>query len=221
MVGQDNLHHKVLIVCAGNRAVDRAVVNTMSTAMQSRLIHAEMVVDVKQWLDWAYQAKIDHRITGYINFRPDSLHNFKPDHQDRTFACPRTWEFANRIVQGQPELDNLSLKILSGTLSDGVAVDFVSFAEIYTKLPTFDKIIADPSGIDIPRETNIKFALTTYVADNTTPQNIEKVLEYIDRFPTEMQIVFYRFSTARDPSLRQNPKYTQNILKLMRYLQDD
>ncbi|UWJ04360.1 hypothetical protein [Escherichia phage vB_EcoS_Uz-1] len=42
MTGQKKLHPNVMIICAGNKATDRAIVNPLGTAMQSRVVHFEM-----------------------------------------------------------------------------------------------------------------------------------------------------------------------------------
>ena len=89
MVGNHKLHKNVAIVAAGNLETDNAIVQPMSTALQSRMAHLELVVDSKEWVDWASSNEIDHRITSYINFRPDALYTFSPDHTDKTYASPR------------------------------------------------------------------------------------------------------------------------------------
>ena len=87
-VGQHKLHKKVGIICAGNLATDKAIVNRMSTAMQSRMIHLELTVNHKDWIVWAAENDIDYRVAAYINFRPYHLHKFDPNHNDKTFPCP-------------------------------------------------------------------------------------------------------------------------------------
>ena len=89
MVGNHKLHKNVAIVAAGNLESDNAIVQPMSTALQSRMAHLELVVDAKEWVDWASSNGVDHRITSYINFRPDALYTFSPDHTDKTYASPR------------------------------------------------------------------------------------------------------------------------------------
>ena len=49
-VGIHNLHPYCAVVAAGNLATDKAIVNSLSTAMQSRVIHLEMQVNFDQWL---------------------------------------------------------------------------------------------------------------------------------------------------------------------------
>ena len=89
MVGNHNLHKNVAIVAAGNLETDNAIVQPMSTALQSRMAHLELVVDAKEWVEWASSHGIDYRITSYINFKPDALYTFSPDHTDKTYASPR------------------------------------------------------------------------------------------------------------------------------------
>jgi MoxR-like ATPase len=87
-IGQHNLHPKALMMAAGNLMTDNAVVSPMSTAMQSRLIHLEMEVSLDDWKDWAYKNNVDSRIIAYVNHLPNKLHDFSPDHNDKTFPCP-------------------------------------------------------------------------------------------------------------------------------------
>ncbi|OZB41166.1 MAG: hypothetical protein B7X50_07665 [Alishewanella sp. 34-51-39] len=89
MVGDHYLHKNVAIVCAGNLETDGAIVEAMSTALQSRLVHFEVAVDSECWLEWAVKNDIDHRITSYIRFKPDNLYTFKADHTDKTYGSPR------------------------------------------------------------------------------------------------------------------------------------
>ncbi len=79
-VGSKNLHPMVSIVCAGNRKSDKAVANNIGTAMQSRLVWLELHSDLKGWLNYAYDHNFDHKVTSYINYQPDILNNFNPDH---------------------------------------------------------------------------------------------------------------------------------------------
>lgn len=89
MIGTHHLHKNVAIVCAGNLETDNAIVQPMSTALQSRLVHLELVVDAKEWVEWASSNEIHHHITSYINFKPGNLYTFSPNHSDNTYACPR------------------------------------------------------------------------------------------------------------------------------------
>lgn len=202
MVGKYRLHKNVAIVCAGNLETDGAIVNPMSTALQSRLVHLELVNDVNEWLDWAYGAGIDHRITSYIKFKPGVLNNFDPNHTDKTYGCNRTWEFANRILKvcgdsSDPDL----LPLLSGAISEGLAREFIVFCKIDQELPKLQQILDNPTGTKVPEEPSILYAITGSLAHNITGENSEQLLKYISRLPKEFQAVTLKESVRRNKEL--------------------
>lgn len=201
MVGQFKLHKNVALCAAGNLETDNAIVQPMSTALQSRLVHLELVVDAKEWNAWATANGIDHRITSYINFKPGNLYTFQPDHTDKTYASPRTWEFCNRLLQvtevGAPDL----LPMLAGTISEGVAREFIGFCKIYQELPTIEQITDNPEGIKVPDEPSILFALTGSISHHASMDNFGQLMKFIGRLPVEFQVVCLRETVRRNKSM--------------------
>lgn len=95
MVGQYKLHPKCFVVAAGNLSTDKAIVNNLSTAMQSRLVHIEMVTNFDDWFkDVALKFNYDERIIAFLHMNTNKLLDFDPDHQDKTFCCPRKYHIA-------------------------------------------------------------------------------------------------------------------------------
>lgn len=204
-VGSHPLHKKCAIVGAGNLETDGAIVHAMSTALQSRLLHLELVVDSNEWIEWAVTHNIDHRITSFIKFKPGSLYTFTADHTDSTYACPRTWEFANRIMAITDISDKDFLPLLAGTLSEGVAREFVGFCKIYQELVTPAQIIANPEGIKVPTEPSVLFALTGSIAHNMDTKTSEAYMKFVSRLPVEFQVVCLREVVRRNKTMLTNP----------------
>lgn len=75
MVGNHKLHDNVLIAAAGNLATDNAIVNPISTASQSRMVHLKM--NFPSYDDWvqavAIPNKYDSRIIAYLSQYPHKL----------------------------------------------------------------------------------------------------------------------------------------------------
>ena len=201
MVGSHHLHKNVAIVCAGNLETDGAAVEAMSTALQSRLVHMELVIDPHEWVNWANENDKDHRITSFINFKPGNLYTFKPDHTDSTYACPRSWDFVDKILKVTDESDADFLPMLSGAISEGVAREFVAFCRIHHSLPTIEQITKAPESLTVPDEPSIMYALTGSIAHNATLQNIEKLVTFIARIPAEFQVVCVREMVKRNKPL--------------------
>lgn len=201
MVGLLHLHKNVAIVCAGNLETDGAIVQPMSTALQSRLVHFELVVDAEEWCDWAMTKGIDHRCTDYIKFKPGNLYTFQPNHTDKTYACPRTWEFANRILKNVDTGDMDLLPLLAGTLSEGVAREFITFIKIYDSLPKMSDIQDKPETVRVPEEPSILFALTGSISHNMTQSTAGQLIKYVSRLPAEFQVVTLRDCVRRNKEM--------------------
>lgn len=205
MVGQYNLHKNVAVVCAGNLETDNAIVQPMSTAMQSRLVHLEVEVNLTQWLNWADEDGIDHRIISYLEFRPDQIYTFNPDHSDKTYASPRTWEFAHKLLK-VTDLNFKTLPVFAGAISEGVAREFWGFTQIEEQLPKLNTLVNSPKTALVPDAPSAHFALCGVIAANITKSNCEPLMEYIDRLPAEFQMVAVRRSVKRNPEIKANHK---------------
>lgn len=220
-VGIHKLHDKVMLVAAGNRMGDKAVVVSQSTALQSRLIHFEVKVSKKDWVKWALENNIDNRIIGYIEYKPSNLHAFDPNHNDKTFPCPRTWGFVSQFIKGKPRLDHIDVACMAGAISDGPAVEFQKFCEIANNVPSIETIMHDPEGTEVPREVSFRFFVTTALIDHSTDKTIETLFKYMNRLPEEFQVIYLRGLAIRNPKLRSHPIYAKNVTKLLRFLHDD
>lgn len=217
MVGQHELHPNVAIVCAGNKASDKAIVNSLSTATQSRLVHLELAVSLKDWSEWAAGNGIDARIIGFLNYKTSLLHNFSPDHQDKTFPCPRTWSFASRLSTGQ-DISIKDLPLFAGVVGQGAAQEFIAFAELYQSLPRIEEIVKSPLTVNIADEVSVRYAIATYVADHLNEANAETVTQFLDRLDVEMQVVAYRMAATRKAALIGNQHVYGRLEKLAQYL---
>lgn len=218
MVGQHHLHDDVVITCAGNLDSDRAIVNALGTAMQSRVIHIEMVVKFDEWLmDVALPQKYDPRIIAYLSQHKDKLMDFDPKHTNKTFCCPRTWEFKDRLINGREVTDDLTA-LYAGTITPGVAASFVQFVKVYDRMPKVEEILDDPHNHEIPSDVSMLWAVTSALLSNLTEKNIDKMAIYVNRLEKSFRILFYRSIMVRYPELRHNQHYTKALVDLQRDL---
>lgn len=218
MVGQHRLHENVAITAAGNLSTDRAITNPLSTAMQSRVVHLEMETSFTEWLeDVALKEGYDSRIIAFLSQYNGKLMDFRPDHQEKTFCCPRTWEFVNRLVQGK-EVTDETAPLLAGTITSGVAVEFVQFTKVYADLITLREVLADPERCRVPTETSLKWATVSHLMEKADDANFAALCSYVNRFTLDFRILFYRAVLIRQPGLRQHPGFIKAMSELSRYL---
>lgn len=214
MVGNHNIHEKVVMMGAGNLATDKAVVHTMSTALQSRLIHFELRCDHLEWMVWAHKNGVDERIRAFLEFKKEYLYQFDPDHEDKTFACPRTWWFAHKLIEGIQDLTDIDMPILAGTISTGIAIEFVQFCRIYKELPSITDIVQDPDKCVLPSEPSTKFAVAMMISERINATNAKELIQYLMRMNVEFQVVMARHLRIRDAKLLRHPAITPLFKKL-------
>lgn len=218
-IGQHPLHDRVGMVLAGNLATDRAITNNLSTAMQSRLVHIKMVHDFTEWLeDVAIPMDYDARIIGYLSYKEDNLMDFRPDHQDLTFACPRTWEFMNKLISGKKKLDDDMVGLYAGTMTSGIALDFFQFAKVAETMIKIEDVLHDPKGLNIPTDKATQWNVISHLAQRVDGDTFEKVSEFADRFEISMRVLFYRMALLRQPKLREHPAFRKAASTVVRYL---
>ena len=209
MVGDNNLHKKVRIIAAGNLATDNALVEEMGTAMQSRLIHLELKVELEAWVDWAIKNKVNSKIIAYLNFRPQMLFNFIPDHNEHSYPAPRTWKFLDSLIKGHPSKDvqESDTPLYAGTIGAGAAREFINFCEVYKNLITVEEILRNPTGAAVPNDLSILYALTGTIGEKINLQNSLDLGLYIDRMPIEFQVLAYREAMQHNPTNKNLPSY--------------
>jgi hypothetical protein len=235
MVGQKNLHQNVVMVCAGNLATDRAIVNTIGTAMQSRLIWLTMEINYKEWLeDVALPQKWDSRIIAYHEYtKGANLYDFRPDHSDKTFCSARTWEFVNDLLKGQEyqlidkgngltqwTMDE-EAALFGGTITSGVAVDFINFCKVFANLPKIGAIVKDPEGTDLPTDPSTRWATITHLLEYAEDSNLTEIATYVNRLTSEFRVLFFRGLMIQKPELKQHTAFRKALVTLSRYLNDD
>jgi MoxR-like ATPase len=127
-LGEYYLPKGSVVVGAGNRAQDSAIVKPMSSALVNRLLHVELRPTVRDWLDWAYAMGAHEWVLRYIETRPDHLH-VPPPKTEETFSTPRTWHLLSDALHSygtgitMPEVEMLA----SGCLSPAHARSFAAF----------------------------------------------------------------------------------------------
>lgn len=220
MTGQHHLHENVWIVCAGNNLTDRAIVNQIGTAMQSRVIHIEMGVDFNEWLeDVAIPQKYDERIIAYLSANQTHLMDFDPEHTNKTFRCPRTWEFVNALVTtGEPGvIPEEDTVLIGGAITPGGATSFVQFTAVYKEMIPLATILNAPNTTMLPSKPELKWALTTSLATNCTLDNASKIFDYMKRMDFTFRVVFYQMVVKYLPKLNGTPMWTQAAIDLGKY----
>lgn len=210
MAGMNKLHSKVMIIAAGNLDDDGAITNPLSSASVSRVLHLEIVESLKCWINWADKKGVESVLTAFLEYRAACFYTFNKAHPDQVYACPRTWEFADRLVKRfHKNTGNYfpleKMPLMAGCISEGVAKELHSFIAYQAELPSLADIVKRPKEVDIPSNPGIRYALGGALADYATVDNIGQLVQYIERMPVENQVFALRSMIRRKTEIKGNP----------------
>ncbi len=141
-VGDYVLPKGSIVVAAGNRAQDAAIVKPMSSALMNRLVHVHMKVSAKEWLIWGGGAGIHPSIMEYLQQRPDHLWSAPPKHEE-PFSTPRAWHMLSDALHsfGENATPALREALAWGCLTPAHAGQFNAFMKLAGDRHRLDAII--------------------------------------------------------------------------------
>ncbi|QIG70507.1 ATPase [Rhizobium phage RHph_N38] len=220
MVGQYKLHPHVAIVCAGNRDTDRAITTSIGTAMQSRLTTYNIELNNDEFINHIMiKQNWDDRVIAYLSSEPNKINDFRPDHSDDTFCCPRTWDSFQQQIKGE-QVTRQHLPLAAGTITSGVAADFFTFLEVYQDMPKFDDVLREPNSYPIPTNPQLKWATVSSFSQKVNKKNFVPLATYIGRFDMTFQVLFFRMTLPNNPELRELPEFGPIAVKFAKYMFD-
>lgn len=107
--------------CAAvNDVADGYLVDELDAALLSRFLHVKVMPDVTEWLRWAAQHQVHHRIIEFVEASPGIF--------DDPVANPRAWVHASKLLSVWEHGDRSQAMLalaLSGVLNDRWALAFI------------------------------------------------------------------------------------------------
>ncbi len=189
-IGEYHLPEGSVVIGAGNRSQDGAIVKTMSTALINRMFHVQLVADPQQWLNWAYENELHPWVTDYITQRPDQLFT-EPPKTEEPYSTPRSWHMLSDALKeygaGEKDVPESILRVLAyGSVSASHAGLFLAFVKNLGNKDLLSRIIkgearfpSDPKDRDVLYFVSQSFRaklLTELPADK---QKMDKNAQYL------------------------------------------
>ncbi len=132
-IGEYHLPEGSVVIGAGNRTQDSAIVKTMSSALVNRMVHVQLKADPHQWLQWAYEHDLHPWVIDYITQRPDHLFS-EPPKTEEPYSTPRSWHILSDGLKayraGTVAVPENLLRVLAyGTISSRHAGMFLAYTK--------------------------------------------------------------------------------------------
>jgi MoxR-like ATPase len=129
-LGEYELPRGSIVIGAGNRAQDSAIVKPMSSALINRMVHVQLKASHRDWLDWAGRNAVHSLVLEYLQTRPDHLWS-QPPKTEEPFSTPRSWHILSDAMQAFGDsLDDARIEALAyGCLTPHHATQFKAFVK--------------------------------------------------------------------------------------------
>lgn len=160
-VGEYHLPKGSIVIAAGNRAEDSAIVKPMSSALINRMVHVQLRASHRDWLAWAENEEIHPWVTDYLKVRPDHLWSKPPKHE-APFSTPRGWHMlSDALKQYDASIPENVIEILAfGCLSPVHAGQFKSFIkQVRNKYALNDLLKGNLRWPDKPEDRDVLYFL--------------------------------------------------------------
>ncbi len=160
-IGEYVLPEGSVVIGAGNRAQDSAIVKPMSSALINRMIHVHLKVSHRDWLEWAGASNIHALVMQYIQNRPDHLWMQPPRHEE-TFSSPRSWHMLSDALHeyGEAITEDILQILAFGCLASEHAGQFKAFVkQLRSKFKLKAILEGDSSWPAEPQDRDILYFL--------------------------------------------------------------
>ena len=202
--GKQTNSHKISehikFLMATNRRQDKANVAGILATLKSRFLLFHLVVSHEDWISWGITHKMPAVLLAFIKFRPELLHDFKPNYDMINSPCPRTVaELGKAINAGCPK--SIEPQIFAGCCGTGFTTEFLAFLDMFRALPSIDLIFKNPNDVEIDHEPSVLYAITSALFSRVTEKNIGPAMSYINRLPKEFQVFFIKSAVMKNKSI--------------------
>ncbi len=192
-VGEYHLPEGSVVIGAGNRAQDSAIVKTMSSALINRMFHVRLSADPNQWLSWAYENRLHPWVVDYITQRPDHLFS-EPPKTEEPYSTPRSWHMLSDALReygaGEKELPESVLRVLAyGTVSAAHAGMFLAYTRQLGNKNLLNEIIkGDSRWPSAPEQRDVLY----FTAQSFRARLLAELPESKQKLNKETQFLVHR-----------------------------
>ena len=208
------------IVCAGNRASDRAGSTHLPSMVTQRCTMIDFEADFSDWLAWALENDVHGSVTGFLQWQSQYLRKF--DSKDtKAQPSPRSWVRLSDTMKTAPS-NNLIPKLAEGDVGEEASLEFTNFVNMIDEVPNLSDILTG-KDVDTPEKAGVCFATVVALVNAITNEAkgnkagskdlykfFDHALSYIQKFATpEYSIFFVRQVTSKNEMLKDTSTFSK------------
>jgi hypothetical protein len=201
-IGELCFGNDVYVLGAGNRVEDKANIIETPAPLNDRFAHMTLLEpSVDEWINFNMASKTPNaKICGFLKFKPEFIHSFKPNLKEKAFSTPRSLQVLSTLIDGLDENRDKDMGLMrdfaSQKCGEIFATNFEAFLKISRKID-IDEILANPHKVAEfnNKALDMKYAVVTGVAykvKENFKKNIEPCLEVATYLEPEFGIFMIR-----------------------------
>jgi hypothetical protein len=183
-IGEYKLPKGWVIMAAGNNAGDGGVTHRMPSPLANRFIHLDFEVSIEDWTAWAMKSDISLEVIGFLNFRVGQLNNFDAKRDKKAFPTPRSWAYVSNLMDFP---DSIRYAMITGTVGEGSAAEFIAYLNVYRDLPDLDRILN--GGNEKPQDRGLMYATITGLTAKAKEEHINHLIDYLLLYDPEFAVM--------------------------------
>lgn len=199
--GNESLPGGWQVWAASNRMSDRAGVVRQPSHVRNRVREINIENDALSWAVWAETAGIHPLIIAWAKQNPTVAFSNEVPATDRPFSTARSLARAaaflqvgldrdadGKILTMELPSDGLTMQAVMGDIGEGATADMFGYLKVHDQLPTLDEIMADPKAAKCPKDLSAGWASGQMCIHYAKGSNIDKLWQYTERLPKEVQV---------------------------------
>lgn len=204
MLGEERMIEGWFPVAAGNQTTHKTYSLQLSAALVNRCVVFYVEPNVDDFVKWGLSHGLHELVVAYVRFQPQHLYMFDSklfNAGDLAFPSLRSWEGVSDVthdMMGEAEY----APIVRGLIGQGIGRTFLDFAEVRHKVPDLDAI-CEGRACPLPPKNDpaTMFAIVAGLVHRSNPTTLHGILPYMERFPTEFQMLYLKDAGRKNPLL--------------------
>jgi hypothetical protein len=215
--GNETLPPGWQVWAASNRLSDRAGVVRQPSHIRNRVRELPLENDALSWAVWAEKHGVHPLIIAWAKSHPTVAFVNEVPATDKPFSTARSLARAadylqvglqrdadGALIDLELPMDELHMIGVMGDIGEGATADLFGFLKVYDKLPTLEEIEADPKKAKCPTDLSAGWAAGQMCIHYAKPGNIDKLWQYTERLPKEVQVSMAKSLLERSGSVLLN-----------------
>lgn len=186
------------VISTSNRISDKSAVIRPPMHLLNREVQIEVQFDIDSSAHWWEKHGMHPMGIAFAKAHPGDFATEVPS-EPKPYNTPRSytmaWNFLKHVAgtdaNGHPNMkivtDHVSQEFVAGYIGDGAAAELFAFLKVADDLPTIEEILANPGKAKAPDRLDAAYAGVQLCLHHADAKNIDKIWEWTERLPLELQ----------------------------------